>query len=224
MKTLKWVLIGVLISVSLSLAFYLKVPKSITIDTGVVHADEENFSRTIYGVPDINLDHYRINENKYFDYQVSGVLNVGRENPASFPTWYNNIIQYPGKLLNNPGLMVKVIGILEEGSPGEIEIVNAFKELLAESSKSKELSPEQENDIRYLLTLLGSKVDFSSEEEDIVEEKDKDSKDKKEEITEDKEEDKIEEETVDSDEESVEKDTEADATSNEESLKESSKE
>lgn len=83
----KVVLAGAVISVAVSGGMYLTVPKPVEIDTGLNKASGESFDRSLYGIPDVNMGHYKLDEDSYFKYKVDGTLDISRLNPSSVPNW-----------------------------------------------------------------------------------------------------------------------------------------
>jgi hypothetical protein len=170
--TIKWSILGVSIALLVASLMYFSIPANEVIETRTVSAEEGQYSRTLYGVPDVKLEHYRISEEKYFDYLVSGVVDVGRENPSLFPLWYVSIIDNPALLLNNPGLTAKILSILEKGSVENSEIAKSLDELLSNSETVEEaeeaikvlLSVEQVEELKRLLIEAGQYLNISEEE------------------------------------------------------------
>ena len=83
----KLVLAGAVISVAVSGGLYLSVPKSADVDLGVNKASGESYDRSLYGMPDVNMGHYKLDEDSYFKYKVDGTLDISRSNPSSVPNW-----------------------------------------------------------------------------------------------------------------------------------------
>lgn len=83
----KVVLAGAVISVAVSGGMYLTVPKPVDIETGLNKASGESFDRSLYGIPDVNMGHYKLDEDSYFKYKVDGTLDISRLNPSSVPDW-----------------------------------------------------------------------------------------------------------------------------------------
>ena len=83
----KVVLAGAVISVAVSGGMYLSVPRSVDIDMGVSKASGEEFERSLYGIPDVNMGHYKLDDDSYFKYKVDGTLDISRANPSSVPNW-----------------------------------------------------------------------------------------------------------------------------------------
>lgn len=83
----KVVLAGAVISVAVSGGMYLTVPKPVEIETGLNKASGESFDRSLYGIPDVNMGHYKLDEDSYFKYKVDGTLDISRLNPSSVPNW-----------------------------------------------------------------------------------------------------------------------------------------
>lgn len=83
----KVVLAGAVISIAVSGGMYLTVPKPVGIETGLNKASGEEFDRSLYGIPDVNMGHYKLDEDSYFKYKVDGTLDISRDNPSSVPDW-----------------------------------------------------------------------------------------------------------------------------------------
>lgn len=92
MSKVKWLSISGVGAALLAGGFYFAVPDNIDNDIVMpAKAASGDYSRTLYGVPDIKFDHYRIDEDSYFDLQIDGVLNIGRVDPAEHPVWKKRV-------------------------------------------------------------------------------------------------------------------------------------
>lgn len=87
--TLKWKLIGVLSASAISSLIYLKMPNMDVHESKPLLTQKHDYSRTLYGIPELNLSHYRLDDDKYFKYVAKGVVNIGRADPTQNPLWYS---------------------------------------------------------------------------------------------------------------------------------------
>lgn len=92
MSFVKWVSLSSLGAFALIGGLYLTVPSVLEgeVSTPTVAA-KGDYSRTLYGVPKLKMDHYRLNEDNYFDLQIEGVLNIGRTDPVEMPLWKSRL-------------------------------------------------------------------------------------------------------------------------------------
>lgn len=86
----KVVAAGVVFSVAVSGGMYLSVPKPADVDLGVNKASDGEYDRTLYGIPDVNMGHYKLDDDSYFKYKVDGTLDISRSNPSSVPNWLSD--------------------------------------------------------------------------------------------------------------------------------------
>lgn len=83
----KLVLGGTVLSLSIAGGLYLSVPKGAELELANAKAAEGDYERSLYGVPKLDMGHYKLDEDQYFKYQVDGTLDISRENPSSIPSW-----------------------------------------------------------------------------------------------------------------------------------------
>lgn len=134
--SVKYVLGGVAVAAVISAGLFFTLPKDYEEGTHKVNAQTEDYSRTIYGVPDLKLHSYRISEDKYFDLVLDGTLDVGRSNPVAQTVWYKKLVKDPKIATKNANLRERItVAIAKSDSD---TLTDSLESILAEEvSKQK---------------------------------------------------------------------------------------
>lgn len=91
-ETLKFVGLGLLLSILVGFLIYLTLPKTLEVNSYGSQEGVDDYSMTVYGVPEMEVGHYRLGDDKYFDYTVKGVLDLGNKDPSKYPLWYERVL------------------------------------------------------------------------------------------------------------------------------------
>lgn len=165
-EIIKWVFVGTSVALVISGIMYLTFPKVEVLGNSKESVEGSDYSATIYGAPDIDLEHYRLSEDKYFDYLIKGDLDVGRLDPSTYSRWYKGLIEEAFREY----VLYKESG-MEEGSIYDIseDNIGAFASWYKSEYTNKEevagLSVREIEEVIFKLREVEEEKEEESEEE-----------------------------------------------------------
>lgn len=106
--SIKWALLGGLTATALSTGIFLNIPVSANLEDVTIKAQENDYSRSLYGVPTLEMNHYKLTGDKYLDYVLGSKFSVGRDNPSNLTGWYSLLLENPELLSKDSELKAKI--------------------------------------------------------------------------------------------------------------------
>lgn len=140
-NSMKYILGGIATASVISIGLYLSLPNDYQEDARPVKAQNTDYERSIYGVPDLKLHPYRLNDDKYFDLVLDGTLNVGRSNPSALNGWYTRLVKNPSLATKHASLQNRIETAMKESeSP---DLIDSLESILAEEEAKQKAKQEQ---------------------------------------------------------------------------------
>lgn len=143
--TLKYVIGGITCAALLTSGLFFAMPEIDTADTKKVEASTTNHERTLYGIPQLDLKHYKLTDDAYFDYILDGELSVGRSNPTELNTWYKRVLKNPTSITKNDKLRTKIEEAIANGNSDAL--LNVLGDVVAENKAQLAQAKKEEGTI-----------------------------------------------------------------------------
>ena len=133
-------LFGGVLALAISGGIFLTVPGSIELEEKKLLAEETDYSRSLYGVPVLEMNHYRVGEDKHLNYMLKGNYSVGRDNPSGETLWFKSVKDNPELLTTLDALKGKISSAKDSGSSLQdtlADTAEAAKKAKEEAEKAK---------------------------------------------------------------------------------------
>lgn len=141
--TIKCLLSGMVGAIALTGTLFVLLPETEDYKPKATETQATEYSRDLYGIPKLDLDHYKLSDDKYFDFVLDGDISVGRENPVKLNTWYKKIAKNPESVTEKDELRGNIEKAIVHGDSDKL--LNSLGELV-EESRSPEDAPIENTD------------------------------------------------------------------------------